>query len=162
MSKIKLNDISMYYEIHGNGEPIVFIAGFSVDHTNWSGLIDHFKDNYQVILLDNRGAGQTDVPDGLYSIEDMANDVVLLCSKLGISKAHFVGSSMGGFIVQRLAFSHSDLVKSAIISNSAATIHTCFHIYVAAQLELLKVNAPLATLIKAILRAWPVAEAVKP
>lgn len=149
MSKIKLNDISMYYEIHGHGEPLIFIAGFSVDHTSWATIIDKFKESYQVILFDNRGAGQTDVPNGPYSIEDMANDVVLLCSKLGIGKAHFVGSSMGGFIVQRLAFANPDLVKSAIISNSAATIHTCFHIYAAAQLELLKANAPLATLIKA-------------
>lgn len=149
MSIIKSNDISMYYEIHGKGEPIVFIAGFSVDHTVWSELVDYFKDKYQVILFDNRGAGQSSIPEGPYSIEEMASDVATLCSKLEIRKAHFIGSSMGGFILQKLAVLHPDLVKSAIISNSAVTIHTCFHIYVAAQLELLKAKAPLEALFKA-------------
>lgn len=149
MSKIKLNDISMYYEIHGQGEPIVFIAGFSVDHVIWSQIIDHFKENYQLILFDNRGSGQTDVPDRPYTIDEMANDVVLLCAKLGINRAHFIGNSMGGFILQTLAFRNPELVKSAILSNTTTNIHTCFHIYIAAQLELLKAGASLETLLKA-------------
>ena len=92
------------------------------------------KDKYQVIILDNRGAGQTDVPDGPYTVDQMANDVAALCSALGIHQAHFVGNSMGGFILQTLAFRYPELVKSAIIGNSAATIHTAFHIYVDVQL----------------------------
>jgi 3-oxoadipate enol-lactonase len=149
VSKIATNDISMYYEIHGQGEPIVFIAGFGVDHTMWNAIIDKFKDDYQIILFDNRGIGQTDVSHGAYSIEEMTSDVVTLCSKLGINRAHFVGNSMGGFIVQNIAFKHPKLVKSATLSNTASTIHTCFHIYLEAQLELLKAGAPLAALIKA-------------
>jgi 3-oxoadipate enol-lactonase len=139
----------MYYEIHGQGEPIVFISGFSADHTVWGGVVEILKAHYQIILLDNRGAGQTDVPVGPYSIEQMTSDVVLLCAKLGIERAHFVGNSMGGFILQTLAYRHPNLVKSAIISNSAMDIHCVFHLYVAAQLQLLKANAPLAVLIHA-------------
>lgn len=149
MPKIKLNDISMYYEIHGKGEPIIFIAGFSADHTTWQEIIDLFKNHYQVILFDNRGAGQTDAPKGPYSIEQMANDVVLLCSNLNIKHAHFVGNSMGGYILQTLAFKYPELVKSAVISNSAMMTHCCFHFYVEAQLEFIKSNTPLTALIKA-------------
>lgn len=150
MPKLNLNDISMYYETHGSGIPIVFIAGFSCDHLIWAGLVEHFDaKKYQLIFFDNRGAGQTDIPDGPYSIEEMTQDVVNLCSELGINQAHFVGNSMGGFILQTLAFQHPDLVRSAIISHSSLTLHTPFHIYVGAQLELIKAKAPLESLIKA-------------
>nr|WP_258956523.1 alpha/beta fold hydrolase [Legionella sainthelensi] len=69
MPRIKVNDISMYYERHGQGEPIVFIAGFSADHLAWAAIVEYLKEKYQVILFDNRGIGQTDIPEGLYSID---------------------------------------------------------------------------------------------
>jgi 3-oxoadipate enol-lactonase len=56
---------------------------------------------------------------------------------------------MGGFVVQMLAYQYSELVKSVVISNSAMLTYTPFHLYVAAQLELIKANAPLESLIKA-------------
>ena len=149
MPKIKVNDISMYYEIQGSGEPIVLIAGFSVDHLTWTEVVNQLKDSYQVITFDNRGAGQTDVTKGPYSIEQMANDVVGLCRALDIKKAHFVGNSMGGYIVQTLAHQHPELVTSALISNSTMNTQCCFHIYVDAQLELLKANVPLRALVHA-------------
>ncbi|WP_115702214.1 alpha/beta fold hydrolase [Legionella sainthelensi] len=149
MPRIKVNDVSMYYESHGQGEPIVFIAGFSADHLAWAAIVEYFKEKYQVILFDNRGIGQTDIPDGLYSIDQMANDVADLCTALNIQQAHFVSSSMGGFILQSLAYRYPSLVKSAVIGNSGAKIHTTFNIYLQAQLELMKADAPLKTLIKA-------------
>lgn len=149
MPRIKVNDVSMYYESHGQGEPIVFIAGFSADHLAWAAIVEYFKEKYQVILFDNRGIGQTDIPDGFYSIDQMANDVADLCTALNIQQAHFVSSSMGGFILQSLAYRYPSLVKSAVIGNSGAKIHTTFNIYLQAQLELMKADAPLKTLIKA-------------
>src|SRR3990167_1824929 len=150
MPKIKINDISMYYEIHGQGEPIIFVAGFSVDHTMWYEIINKFSDKYQLILFDNRGSGQTDVPHSLYSIDEMTKDVVDLCTALEIKQANFVGNSMGRFIVQTLAFRYPQLIKSAVISNSATSFQCCFQIYVDAQLEFIKANTPLTALSKAI------------
>jgi 3-oxoadipate enol-lactonase len=149
MATQKVNDISMYYEIHGQGEPIVFVPGFSLDHTMWSAVVDKFKDEYQVILFDNRGSGQTDTPEGPYTIEQMAKDVTDLCATLHINKAHFVGNSMGGFIVQTVAHQHPKLVNSCVISNSSTTMQSPFQLYLDAQLELLKAAAPISTLIKA-------------
>lgn len=139
----------MYYECYGQGEPIILIAGFSADHTVWYEAINQLKQSYQIIVFDNRGAGQTDIPKGNYSIKQMADDVFALCEKLKIRQAHFVGNSMGGFILQLLALHHPKLVKSAIISNSTYSVRCGFHVYVAAQLELIKANAPLASLLKA-------------
>lgn len=149
MAQIKVNDISMYYEVYGQGEPIVFIGGFTADHISWTALIEYLQDRYQLILFDNRGAGQTDVPEGPYSIEQMADDVAALCSALGIKQAHFVGNSMGGFILQMLAREHRDLVKSATISNSVTSMQTTFKQYVEAQYELRKAKVADEILIKA-------------
>lgn len=149
MPKIKVNDIAMYYEMHGQGDPIIFIAGFSSDHLIWNPTIEFFKKEYQVFVLDNRGAGQTDVPKGPYSLEQMTDDVAAFCQHQSIKQAVFVGNSMGGFITQMLGRKYPELVRALIISNSAMSIACTFNIYLKAQLELLKANAPLASLIKA-------------
>lgn len=150
MPKIKVNDITMYYEIHGEGEPIILISGFTADHLIWNELVTLLKNQYKVIVFDNRGAGQTDIPNTPYTIAEMSHDTAQLCHQLNIKKAHFVGNSMGGFILQQLAYQYPDLVQTAIISNSTTSINHCnFHFYIAAQLEFRKSKVPLAALIKA-------------
>ncbi|WP_419418402.1 alpha/beta fold hydrolase [Legionella sp. D16C41] len=153
MPKIKINDISLYYETHGQGEPIIFIAGFSVDHTVWQDVLTYLQDDYQLILLDNRGAGQTDAPNTAYTIKQMADDVVALCDKLGFSKVYVVGNSMGGCIVQTLAYHYPDLLQSAVISNSVMTLNTPYQFYLAAQLELLRAQAPIIPVLRSSL-SW--------
>ncbi|MDF1654243.1 MAG: alpha/beta fold hydrolase [Coxiellaceae bacterium] len=150
MSKATINDISMYYEVHGEGEPLVLIAGFSADHLTWREVVQPLSEHYQVVVFDNRGAGQTDVPSGDYSIELMADDVAALCDHLNIQKAQFIGNSMGGMITQMLGYRHPERVKSLVISNSTINRHNAFKYYLDAQLELLKAEAPVSTVIKAI------------
>lgn len=118
MSKVKVNDISLYYEIHGQGQPIVFIAGLANDHTSWQKVIEPYTKQYRVILVDNRGAGQSDCPDYPYTVEMMADDIAGLVQQLGIPAAHFVGSSLGGCIAQTIAHTYPQLVKSIVIANS--------------------------------------------
>lgn len=142
MPKIHVNNINMYYEVHGEGEPLVFVPGFSADHMMWLPVLNDFAKHYQVILFDNRGAGQTDVPTGPYTIEQMASDVIELCKQLGIEKAHFIGSSMGGYITQMIAYHYPEFVKSVVICNSALATNVVFGYYLKAQLELMKSNAP--------------------
>lgn len=153
MPTMKINDLTMYYEIHGQGEPLVLIAGFSADHLTWALVVEALAQHYQVILLDNRGAGQTDIPEGAYSIDQMADDVMALCAQLGIHQAHFVGNSMGGFIVQAIARRYASQVKSAVIANSAMNAHGCFKLYLHANLALLEAKVPLIPTIKSTC-AW--------
>lgn len=149
MPQIQLANISLYYELQGQGETLVLVGGFGNDHSIWQEVLLHLKKSWQVLLPDNRGAGQSEVPTGAYSIDMMADDIVDLCAKLQIPKAHFIGNSMGGFIVQSLAHRYPDLVKSAVISNASTNIHNAFQIYVKAQLALLKAGVPLKALIQA-------------
>ena len=109
---VKVNGIDLYYEIHGSGEPLLLIEGLGYSAWMWYKQIPVFSRKYQVILFDNRGAGNTDKPDSEYSIEIMADDASGLLRTLGIGQAHVLGISLGGFIAQELALRHPDLVKS--------------------------------------------------
>ena len=115
MPTVRVNDIDMYYEIHGEGEPMVLIAGLNSDHTLYRAIIPQLAESYQVVAFDNRGVGQTDKPDIPYSIEMMAEDTAGLLNALGIAHAHLLGTSMGGRIAVALALQHPQQVKSLIL-----------------------------------------------
>jgi 3-oxoadipate enol-lactonase len=119
MPIVQLNpNLEMYYEVHGEGEPLILINGLKSDHTGWMPMLDKLKEEFQVILLDNRAVGQTK-DNGLdFSIADMANDVVALMDYLDISSSHIAGHSMGGAIAQVLAHEHADRVESTLLCNT--------------------------------------------
>ena len=112
------NNIKLYYEIHGEGEPLILISGFTADHYSWDLVVSSLAKHYQVIVFDNRGVGESDAPAGKYTLEEMTEDVVQLCQCLNIKQAHFIGNSMGGRILQQLCISYAQLVLSAVIANS--------------------------------------------
>lgn len=106
MAKIKVNDIDMYYEIHGEGEPLVLIEGLGYSTWMWCKQVEELSKKFKVIIFDNRGVGETDKPDMEYSIEMFADDLADLLSKLEIKKAHILGVSMGGFVAQEFAIKY--------------------------------------------------------
>ena len=110
----------MYYEIHGDGEPMVLIVGLGTDISEWDGIIRWLAQTYKVLAFDNRGAGRTDKPDTPYSIEMMAEDTAGLMQTLGIHQAHLLGISMGGRIALALAFLHSERVKKLVLVSTSA------------------------------------------
>ena len=116
MPTVKVGDINMYYEVHGDGEPLFLITGRALDLTNWMFQIPEFSKKYQVVAFDNRGAGRTDAPDAPYSIKMMADDTVGLMNALGINRAHILGLSMGGYIAQKLAIECPGRAKSLILA----------------------------------------------
>jgi len=116
MPTVKVNDINMYYEIHGEGEPLILISGNGAESSQWKEMIPTFSKDCRVIPFDNRGAGRTDKPDMEYSIEMMAADVIGLMDVLGIEKGHILGASMGGMIAQSIAFLYPNRVKSLILA----------------------------------------------
>src|SRR5579871_570460 len=122
MPTISVNDIDMYYEVHGEGEPLVLIAGTNSDHTLYRGITPQLAAKYQVIVFDNRGVGQTSKPDIPYSIEMMADDTAGLLDALGITGAHMLGTSMGGRIAVALALRHPRHVKSLILVSTVMTM----------------------------------------
>lgn len=120
MPQIHVNGIDLFYNIKGSGTPLILIAGFDCDSSYWSAVVPALVNNYQVILLDNRGVGKSSAPDSPYTIKQMADDTAALLNYLGITKVHVVGHSMGGQIAQELAVFNPEKVESLILLSSWA------------------------------------------
>ena len=122
MPKVQVNDIDLFYDIKGQGEPILLIAGFLCDHTYWSLIMPSLVKEYQVIRVDNRGMGRSSAPDSPYTIQQMADDMAGLLDHLEINQVHVVGHSMGGKIAQELVLNHPPRVKSLILISTFAQV----------------------------------------
>jgi pimeloyl-ACP methyl ester carboxylesterase len=104
----------MYFEDTGSGEPIVFVSGQNTDHTQWKTITPLFSD-FRTIAFDTRGTGSSDKPSDPYSLQGFADDTAALLDALDIPRAHFIGASMGGKIVQWLLINHPSRVASAVL-----------------------------------------------
>ena len=102
----------VYVEEHGEGDPVLLVAGLGADTTAWALQTAYLLRFYRVILLDNPGVGQTTGPGGPYSSELFADVAAAAARSLGVERAHVVGASMGGIIAQQLALRHPELVRS--------------------------------------------------
>lgn len=118
MPKVCVNDIDLYYEITGQGQPVLLIHGLGSSTRDWELQTTAFSTLYRVVTLDVRGHGQSDKPPGLYSIPLFTADIAELMRSLEIGPSHIVGISMGGMIAFQLAIDAPDLVKSLVIVNS--------------------------------------------
>lgn len=112
MPKSQLKETDIYYEIYGQGEPLVLIPGFATGLWIWYEQIPVFSKHYKTIVFDNRGVGRSKNPIYPFSIEMMAEDVVKLLDSLEIKKAHILGASMGGFIAQEFALNYPRRISS--------------------------------------------------
>ena len=120
MPTVQVNDIQMYYELRGEGQPLVLILGMTLDVSEVEPIIRWFAERYRVLVFDNRGAGRTDKPDIPYTIAMMANDTLGLMDAVGIERANVLGISLGGRIAIALTLAHPERVeKLALVSTSA-------------------------------------------
>ncbi len=115
MPTIKVGDINIYYEIHGEGEPLLMIEGFGQHSGGWTTLLPAFSKRYRVIIFDNRGTGRSDKPDVPYTIKMMADDACGMLDAIGVDAAHVFGISMGGMIAQEFALNHPGRLRSLIL-----------------------------------------------
>ncbi|MGQ9722743.1 MAG: alpha/beta fold hydrolase [Candidatus Jordarchaeum sp.] len=117
---MKVGDINIYYEIHGDGPPLVMIMGLSANKDWWHPFVlDQFSKNFKTVIFDNRGAGRTDKPKIDYSIKMFAEDTIGLMDKLGIKKSHILGVSMGGIIAQEIALTHPERVDKLVLVSTS-------------------------------------------
>ncbi len=116
MPHATVNGVSLYYEVHGRGEPLLLIAGQGRDHRSWDFVRDDFAATHQVIVFDHRGTGLSDKPrEPAYSTRGFAADTIALLDHLGIERAHAYGISMGGRICQWLGIDHSDRIGALVL-----------------------------------------------
>ncbi len=112
-----INGIRMHYEVVGAGAPVLLIAGLSMPGAVLAPQVKGLAPHFQVITLDNRGVGETDLPpEPVYTMAQMADDAAALLRQLKIARAHVLGISMGGTIAQELALRHPQLVRSLVLA----------------------------------------------
>jgi pimeloyl-ACP methyl ester carboxylesterase len=121
MPKVTVNDIEMYYEITGQGDPLLLIHGLGSSTRDWEDVIP-FLPNFQIITIDLRGHGQTTKPKGPYSIKMFSDDIVSLLKTLSLQSVNVLGISLGGAIALQMAVDYPEYVKSLIVVNSTAEI----------------------------------------
>ncbi|MCZ6608801.1 MAG: alpha/beta hydrolase [Alphaproteobacteria bacterium] len=113
--------IELYYETHGQGEPIVLIPSTAYGANVWNSCqVPALSKDLQVITFDPRGCGRTSAPDGVYTMEQLACDVAALLDHLGVRSAHVLGHSMGGRVALALALAYPGRVRSLILAASGS------------------------------------------
>jgi 3-oxoadipate enol-lactonase len=119
MPKIIVNQIEIYYEMYGSGEPLLLIHGLGSSLRDWEYQIPVFEKHFQVIACDMRGHGRSDKPPGPYSVSQFSDDISQLMLALGIPSFNVLGISMGGMVAYQLAVNFPQRVERLVAANCA-------------------------------------------
>ena len=126
VAKITANGMQIAYRFDGPDEGPVLVLSNSLmsTHRMWDPQISALTQKFRVLRYDTRGHGASETTNGTYSIELLAQDAAALIEALDVGPVHFAGLSMGGMIAQKLAVDRPDLVRSAILCNTASEMPT--------------------------------------
>jgi pimeloyl-ACP methyl ester carboxylesterase len=121
MMKFNNGKVSMAYERVGRGAPLVLIHGFPLDHTIWDEVVPLLQDDFDLILPDLRGMGESDAVDAPYTMTDLAGDIASLLDHLGLEDAFLAGHSMGGYVALAFADAYPHRTRGlALVASQAA------------------------------------------
>jgi 3-oxoadipate enol-lactonase len=118
MPKTFINGIDLYYNLYGSGASLVLIHGLGADQTLWDLQTPRFSQDFQVIVYDLRGHGQSESPDDPYSIELFADDLHHFLRHLGLKKAMILGLSLGGRIALKFSLKYSQETRALILADT--------------------------------------------
>ncbi len=123
MTSASANGIRIHYEIHGReGLPwTVWSHSLACSVRMWDPQIQAFQDRSRMLVYDMRGHGASDSPAGPYSLDMLADDVLALMKHVGISRAHFIGLSIGGMIGQTLALRKVPVIDKYVLADTTHT-----------------------------------------
>ena len=114
--KAEVNGAQIYYEVAGEGEPLVLVHAGIADSRMWEGQVAAFAERYRVIRYDLRGFGKSEMVEGPFSHQE---DLCALLDALGVERAHLVGCSMGGGAVLDFALEYPERVGNLVLVGSA-------------------------------------------
>jgi 3-oxoadipate enol-lactonase len=126
---VRANGHELYYEVHGEGQPLVLVMGIGYDSSLWTlAQVPALSQRFQVVIFDNRDAGRSSQATSEYTIADMADDTAGLMDALDIKKAHVCGLSMGGMIAMEFALRHPARLDRLILTGApGAPARAAFH-----------------------------------
>ena len=120
MPTATIGDIDIYYEEHGQGQPLILVLGLGQDIATWGFQITELSKHDRLIVFDNRDSGKSSRCSANYTTESMAQDTLGLMDHLGIKQAHLLGTSMGGMIAQHVALMAPERLKSLILAGTTS------------------------------------------
>jgi pimeloyl-ACP methyl ester carboxylesterase len=120
MPEVELDDVTIAYEVNGEGEPIVLVCGCGQPAIAWHvGLAPALvAAGYQVVTFDNRGIAPSSSPPAPYSVADLVKDTIGLIDHLGLATVRVAGHSMGGWVAETMAAQHAERVTAAAFMGS--------------------------------------------
>jgi 3-oxoadipate enol-lactonase len=126
MQAIRVNGVRLHHAVSGdpNGIPVVFANSLGTDVRIWDRLLPLLPTGLRFVRYDMRGHGLSDAPEGDYFMGDLVADAAALIEALDLGRVVFVGLSIGGVVAQGLAAERPDLLRAAVLSNTAAKIGT--------------------------------------
>lgn len=123
---IKRGDVTLYAREDGNldasAPTIVFANSLGTDMRLWDAVLPLLPEGLRIVRMDKRGHGKSDCPPAPYTMGMLVSDAEAICDALNVRDALFVGLSIGGMIAQGLAVKRLDIIRSLVISNTAAKI----------------------------------------
>jgi pimeloyl-ACP methyl ester carboxylesterase len=112
------NRARIYYEVHGEGEPVIFLHGIMMNTLSWVAFIPELSKRFKLILVDFRDQGQSSRMQEQYGSDIHVGDVVSLLDELNIPKVHMMGLSYGGMVALLFALKHQKRIKSFCLFNT--------------------------------------------
>src|SRR5262245_35109821 len=123
---IIVNGIRVHYTIEGpaSGPVIIMSNSLASNLSMWEPQMPALTSYYRVLRYDTRGHGGTEAPAGLYTLEELTDEVHALLQALGIARTHFIGLSMGGMIGQIMAVRYPHMLRSLVLCDTMSRVPT--------------------------------------
>jgi 3-oxoadipate enol-lactonase len=99
----------------GTGDPVLFVHGLGYERHGWGPAPELLAERYRVLVFDNRGVGESDVPPAPYTVAGMAADALAVLDAAGVERAHVIGASLGGMISQELVLAAPERVDRLVL-----------------------------------------------
>jgi pimeloyl-ACP methyl ester carboxylesterase len=112
MPETEANGVRLYYELHGDGEPLALVHGSWGDATGWGFVVPALATSFRVLVYDRRGHSRSERPEAQGSVDEDGDDLAALLETLDLAPAHAVTSSYGGNVALRLATRRQDVFRS--------------------------------------------------
>ena len=124
MATLRSADAQLFYESTGSGPDVVLLHPFPLNHHFWDGVVSHLSSRYRVVLPDLRAHGDSDAGDGPVTMTKLAEDFDRLCRELDITRAIFVGVSIGGYTLFEFMRRYRERVAALVLANTRAGAET--------------------------------------
>jgi len=121
MPKVNIQGVSLDYQIHGEGIPLVMLQGFGGGHRGWFFQTRAFRKYYQVVTVDDEDLGERNSSRRFLTLRQRADGIVALMDYLSIEKAHVLSVSRGGMVAQEVAINYPDRVIKLVLGCTAAS-----------------------------------------